>query len=495
MENDQRPVTVVFPGPAEAAPAPRGRGAALRWIAIGLLCVMILTLLAVIVVLPDLVADRTTQDAAPPGSAPPAAAPPAAPTPDAKRLARDKREAERLLGMALRTQTELESQGVAVWGGQDYDAVMDSLAAGDAEMQAQRYAQAGRQYEDVIAKLEALRASMAARMVAAIESGEAALGSEDGPSARASFEVALAIAPHDARAQQGMQRARVVEEVVALVAAGRAHEASDELDAAQENYAAALALDALAPTARAAHADVSARIRARDFRNAMSVALAAIDDGDFAASRAALERADTLEPGSPEVADARRRLALGVQRSRIESHRAKAQAFERDERWREASAHYADVLVIDSNAAFARTGRDKSLARARINDELDGFLAEPQRLRDAVPRDNARRVLAAAGEVDGESEPKLAAKLARLARAVEIAETPIGVRLQSDNLTDVTVYRVGSLGRFASRDLLLPPGTYVAVGTRDGYRDVRVEFTVNVGEASIDVSVRCQEKI
>ena len=69
------------------------------------------------------------------------------------------------------------------------------------------------------------------------------------------------------------------------------------------------------------------------------------------------------------------------------------------------------------------------------------------------------------------------------------------VRLQSDNFTDVTVYKVGRFGRFADRDLLLPPGTYVAVGTRSGYRDVRVEFTLTAGQEPGDVSVRCQEKI
>ncbi len=69
------------------------------------------------------------------------------------------------------------------------------------------------------------------------------------------------------------------------------------------------------------------------------------------------------------------------------------------------------------------------------------------------------------------------------------------MQIRSDNLTDVTVYKVGRFGRFASRDLLLPPGTYVAVGTRIGYRDVRVEFTLMAGQEPAMVTVRCQEKI
>ena len=113
----------------------------------------------------------------------------------------------------------------------------------------------------------------------------------------------------------------------------------------------------------------------------------------------------------------------------------------------------------------------------------------------AGPRNNARRLLGVVADLDAKAEPKLAAKVERLARAVELAEKPLQVRLQSDNLTDVTVYKVGRFGRFASRDLLLPPGIYVAVGTRSGYRDVRVEFTLAAGQEPVVVTVRSTEKI
>ena len=55
------------------------------------------------------------------------------------------------------------------------------------------------------------------------------------------------------------------------------------------------------------------------------------------------------------------------------------------------------------------------------------------------------------------------------------------MRLTSDELTTVTLYRVGALGAFASHDVELRPGTYTAIGSRDGYRDVRQTFTVRPG--------------
>ena len=59
IDNDNQPVTVIVPGsaapPGDADTASSGsRGATFRWLAIGLLSLMLLALVGVVVVLPDL---------------------------------------------------------------------------------------------------------------------------------------------------------------------------------------------------------------------------------------------------------------------------------------------------------------------------------------------------------------------------------------------------------------------------------------------------------
>jgi hypothetical protein len=76
-----------------------------------------------------------------------------------------------------------------------------------------------------------------------------------------------------------------------------------------------------------------------------------------------------------------------------------------------------------------------------------------------------------------------------------LAETPIAVSLASDNQTHVIVYKVGELGRFTTRTLQLRPGSYIAVGQRVGYRDVRVAINVLPGESAGPFVIRCQERI
>jgi hypothetical protein len=78
---------------------------------------------------------------------------------------------------------------------------------------------------------------------------------------------------------------------------------------------------------------------------------------------------------------------------------------------------------------------------------------------------------------------------------VQTAKTPVRVRLESDSLTEVSVYRVGRLGRFGTRELSLRPGTYTVTGSRDGYRDERLELVVKPGLEPIRVTIVCKAKV
>jgi len=62
-------------------------------------------------------------------------------------------------------------------------------------------------------------------------------------------------------------------------------------------------------------------------------------------------------------------------------------------------------------------------------------------------------------------------------------------------MTDVVVYRVGRLGAFSRHELNLKPGAYTVVGTRDGYRDVRLRLVVIPGSPPDPLVVRCTERL
>ncbi|MCH8060624.1 MAG: hypothetical protein IIA11_09225, partial [Proteobacteria bacterium] len=91
--------------------------------------------------------------------------------------------------------------------------------------------------------------------------------------------------------------------------------------------------------------------------------------------------------------------------------------------------------------------------------------------------------------------PRLGDQRDELSRLLKRAATPLTVQLVSDNVTDVSIYQVGKLGSFTTHELNLRPGTYVAVGSRPGFRDVRLEFRVGPEIELEPVVVRCEEAI
>jgi tetratricopeptide (TPR) repeat protein len=172
----------------------------------------------------------------------------------------------------------------------------------------------------------------------------------------------------------------------------------------------------------------------------------------------------------------------------------RAEAFEQQERWHDAEREYAAALALDPALRFARTGRERSAARAALHDELEYHIAHPDRLSDDKVLEEARTALAEARDIEPTPQ-KLRRQMNRLQSAIEVATTPVRVLLVSDGLTNVVVYRVGRLGTFERRTLDLRPGTYTVVGTREGYRDVRRQLVVVAEGESKPLTVRCEEEI
>ena len=108
--------------------------------------------------------------------------------------------------------------------------------------------------------------------------------------------------------------------------------------------------------------------------------------------------------------------------------------------------------------------------------------------------DETRDVYFTGRAIDSPS-PRLISQLDELQTLLEASQIPLSIRFISDGLTEVTVLRVSELGTFEATRLDLKPGRYAAVGRREGFREVREEFTVGFGLTPAVVIVRCDEPI
>ncbi|MEM6796889.1 MAG: hypothetical protein AAF725_23145, partial [Acidobacteriota bacterium] len=161
---------------------------------------------------------------------------------------------------------------------------------------------------------------------------------------------------------------------------------------------------------------------------------------------------------------------------------------------RPAAEAYGEILALAPRLDSARGGRARSLERAALAEALDFHVSRPERLGEAAVLEEAEGVLDRALEVAPQG-PEHRARVERLSRALERYSQTVVAELRSDSLTEVTVYRVGQLGAFSSRRLELRPGTYTVVGSRQGFRDVRIEWTLEPGGSPPPLDVRCQEAL
>ena len=477
------------------------------WVA---LAALLLLALAVIFVLPRLV-DRYELPlvqrvemppvAVAPVSANSSQAPAVSPFEEAQ-LARQRREAQDVLAELLRRQSELDMYAVQQWAAEQFESALTAARDGDVFYREGQFAEATEAYQrgnTLLADLLDSRLQVFERLM---QEGEQALADYDADTALARFRLAGELEPTSAEADQGVQRAEVLEQVADLLARGEQLQQSSDLASARELIAEAAALDPLNERAREMLRDNARRQQDAEFAATMSEGFEQLQQGNADAAIAAFERALRVRPGSEEAQAAITQTQTELTVAEIARLRAQADQQEAEEQWQQAIDTYTRALELDENLVFAQEGLDYSQRRLQLDTLLQANLDNPLRLADEAAYDEALEVFRIGSDLardlqqeGGTVGPRLQSQLARTEALLSSMLVPVDVRLESDNATQVTLYRVGELGQFRETSLQLTPGRYVAVGTRPGYRDVREEFIVGFGYEPGTITIRCHEQI
>jgi serine/threonine protein kinase/tetratricopeptide (TPR) repeat protein len=408
-------------------------------------------------------------------------------------VALEKKAAEQRLADYLVTKKALDGKGGAEWGGQLYDEMTQSGQEADALYMNKEYARASQKYEEALKAALAIAEGSEKVFRRLTEEGRIAMAEGDGERAQEKFRLALMIDPKSQQGQQYLDKAKKIERVIQLIDSAKGHEKSNNLPFALADYQEALKLDPESDKARKGFERVKDLITDAQFKELMSRGFTALNSNDTEAARKAFLKARSFKPNSYEVQDALDQVDQAVRLSRIETLRKKALAAERGEDWKKALESYVAVLKIDPAIRFAVRGKRFSQERVLLEKRLNFYLERPSVLESDRHLQNATSLLGEARKIEPKG-PKFVGQLEKLGQLVKVAQTPVKVILESDNLTEVAVYRVGRFGAFSAMDLSLRPGTYTVVGKRNGYKDVRQQIVVKPGE-EMHVTVICKEKI
>jgi tetratricopeptide (TPR) repeat protein len=482
------------PAAAETPPAaPGGTAVGTAWlVAAG--AVVLALLFGAFFLLPRWMTESETANDAPP---PPAAAPAAVPTKpqlSPQQLAELQKQADALLAGLLTQQKDLAAHGAETWGGDDWARYSALSDAGDDAYLAKDFEASVARYAEATALGEALAARSQEIVDSAFTAGKQALLAGNADVAIKQLDIVLGIEPEHAGAKAERARAERLPQVLALVQRGDAQRQAGEAQEAIASYREALAIDPAWEAARTALDEVSGSLKSLEFEQAMSKGLAALAAQDFLGAKEHFTAALRLRPDARPAQEGLAESEQGTKLGKIELAEARASAFERRELWAEAIAQYREALAVDPNLAFAITGLERAQARQSLEAKLKNLIDNPTLLfSDSVLADT-RKLLDEANAQE-ERGPRLAEQIDKLTRLATLASTPVKVEQRSDQLTEVTLFRVGTLGTFTAKEVELRPGTYTAVGSRNGYRDVRQTFTVVPGRDVPPINVVCVEAI
>lgn len=491
-----RPLQRQRPTVAQSSRAlPRGGQAqtslSARWV-LAAFVLLVVAALGVVFLLPSVVQQR------PPIVVTPAPVEPAPAVadqvPDQASSPEEQARADELLGELLILQERLEDQGAARWGGADWSEAQRLSTAGDARYRERSYPDAATAYRRALTLFKVIETRVPQVLATALAEGDAALLAGDRATALARYELALAVDADNAGAQRGLARAGRLDEVLTLMSDATAKESAGELGTAAGFYRQVLEIDPDWVPAKEGVARTEGALSTVAYEQQMAAGYSALARGDWQAGRRAFRSALRTRPGDADANAGLRQLESEERLQKIVAIEARAKELAAAEDWERAARQYESALALDPTVQSAKQGLRNARRRAELGARLDAEVANADKLNDEQTWQKARVLADEAREVNPMGS-KLAGQVAALELALRVAKIPVPVKFESDNLTDVVIYKVGRLGLFTSRTVDLRPGSYVAVGTREGYRDTRRPFRVAADGTAAPIVVRCEDPI
>ncbi len=405
-----------------------------------------------------------------------------------------KQEAEELLLKIIDRQKLLENKAVKKWAADEFKIAETSGSEGDEHFRKKEYTQSIASYEDAITILNDLEKQIIPTLAKHLEKGELALDQAEQTSAIHHFELAKAIDEGNTQAINGLKRAATIKELYALLDKGGKVESANRLSEAQNIYKQATELDPLSNEAKLALQRVTGRLTQIEFTQLINQGYTSLKLRQYSDAKASFTAAQKLLPNSEKPKQGLAKIQQAQHNEKLSALSAEAQHFEKIQDWGNAVKSYQQILNITPNHASAQQGLQRSQQRKKLLSLLNEHIDNKLRLSTKAVSDNAQQLLNEASALNNPGS-KIEQAALTLKELLFLAKQPISITLQSDNQTDIVIYKVGKIGKFEHHEIELKPGKYTIVGSRSGFRDVRKVITVLTDMTNKTIDVRCDEPI
>ncbi|WP_281556521.1 hypothetical protein [Thalassomonas sp. RHCl1] len=409
-------------------------------------------------------------------------------------LAKHRRQAQEILSQVLTRQKALEEKKVTLWAEAAFSQAIKNAENGDLFYRSQEFEQAMQSYRSTLSQLQAIEADIPDVFARHLAQGQTALTANNAAQAKQQLQIALHLMPDNESAQQAFDRALVLDQVLELVKQGEVLMDEQQLEASIKILKQAAALDNQSPLVIAELTRVNNAIKERDYSLAMSRGYKNLKSKNYPSAISHFTAAGKILPSATDPQKAILQAKSQALKAAITEKMQQAKQLEQEENWQLAQKSYQQALTLDQTLISAKVGQLRSQARADLDENLSLILEKPTRLASDKVFAQAQKVYSDALKIKTPGA-KLQQQIVDVKKLLAQIKQPVSLRIQSDNHTKVTLYRVGELGNFLAKDLSLTPGQYTITGSRDGYRDVRQEFTLMPGNPAKTITIACSEKV
>ena len=412
----------------------------------------------------------------------------------AAQLAKQRKEAQAALEKLLEQQQELEALSVQDWAATEFQQAFELATLGDSSYSKRQFLEATENYNKANDILSSTLDNKAEFITKVVAQGEQALKLGQKKSAIEAFSLALKIAPDNVSASNGLKRAETIEQVFPLFAQATNQAEEDQFDEAIATYSEILKIDPLASDASNAISALKAKRNEQQFGRHMSRGLAAIDAGNAASAREYFNKAAKLKPNDKGVKDGLRQASRMHSNARINNYLSNVSTYESQEDWGKVIETLDTAIAKEGELSGFTDRRNAAASRLQLDQRLQKMISEPELLSDDNTYKAAEKIVAQA-RATTPAGAKLLGQIAAAENLLRTALIPLEITIESDNLTDINVYKVARLGKISREALTLKPGKYVITGARNGYRDVRQEIILTASDNGKSFRVVCTQPI
>ena len=402
--------------------------------------------------------------------------------------------AEALLSELLIKIESLKLQGILFWGMEKWEDVLIVQQEGDSAFIEQQYDLSAGRYREALQMLSDLEISIPDVLTNALKMGQSSILSGNENDAIANFEIALAIDGNNTEAKLGLDRALKLDQVLERTQRGQTEFAMGSYEPAIQSFEDALLIDPDWEPAINGLAQSKQSYADNLFQESLSKGYRSLNDESFDEAESLFDQALSIRPNSEEALQALDELNLKRIASLTKSLKYKGLIAEVNEEWNQAKGFYQEILVIDANLEEVKESLSRVESRILLEAEMKSIIARSDAYNDNKVLGQAQALLETAKSIE-RIGPKMEESIQKLDSLIQIALIPIEVIFESDQFTEVTIFKVDQMGTFQQKIVSLRPGIYTARGSRKGFKDETIRFRVDPNKQNQRVEIICNKKI